>query len=83
MSAYSTAITRIPTAATGVYVPVKGKTVLLRGSVTLNVTNGTLNSITVKQAGRPRTRVERDQVRTVALSFPSRQDTLVFEALTR
>ncbi len=74
---YSVAVTRIPTSATGAYT----ESGLVRGTVTLNVVDGRLNSVTVKNGDAPRTRLTARQI--VDLSFPSKADTLVLAALTR
>lgn len=76
-SGYTVAVTRIPTSATGVYT----ESGLVRGTVTLNVKDGRLNSVTVKVNGTPRTRLTGREV--LSLSFPSKADTLVLAALTR
>lgn len=77
MSGYSSAVTRIPTEASGVYT----ETGLVRGAVTFNVVDGRLNSVTVKRPGITRTRLKARDVE--ALSFPSKGDTLILAALTR
>lgn len=76
-SGYTVAVTRIPTAASGVYT----EDGLVRGNVTLNVKDGRLNSVTVKVPGTQRTRLTSREV--LSLSFPSKADSLVLAALTR
>ncbi len=78
MSGYTVATTRIPLSAAGVY-DVDG--VRHAGTVTLNVVDGRLNSVTVKRAGIRRTRLTGKKVE--ALSFPSKGDSLILAALTR
>jgi hypothetical protein len=78
MSGYSSAITRIPADATGVYTQ-DGS--LVSGTVTFNAVDRRLNSVTVKRAGVRRTRL---RPRDIAdLSFPSKRDLLTLAALTR
>jgi hypothetical protein len=75
---YSVAITRIPTDATGAYTT---DGTLVRGTVTLNVVDRTLSSVTVKVPGVRRTRLKGRDL--LDLSFPSKRDTLTLAALTR
>jgi hemolysin activation/secretion protein len=74
---YTVAVTRIQTDASGAYT----ENGLVSGTVTLNVVDGRLNSVTVKRPGITRTRLTARQV--IDLSFPSKRDLLTLAALTR
>ena len=77
---YTVAITRVPVVAGGVYIDEGDRSTLITGPVTLNVVDRRLNSVTVGPIGKSKNVKGR---KVQMLSFPSREASLVFSALTR
>lgn len=77
---YTVAITRVPVTAGGVYIDEGDRSTLLSGDVILNVVDQRLNSVTVGRRGASKNVKGR---KVQHLSFPDRQASLIFSALTR
>lgn len=77
---YTVAITRVPVTAGGVYIDEGDRSTLVTGPVILNVVDQRLNSVSVGPIGKTKNIKGR---RVQMLSFPDRQASLIFSALTR
>lgn len=77
---YSVAITRVPVTAGGVYIDEGDRSTLISGPVVLNVVDQRLNSVSVGRIGSTKNVKGR---KVQMLSFPDRQASLIFSALTR